>query len=160
MSKKTANDIQGIEYDWLACDGKGHLGFLSTAGAGYAPEEFLRDTDAHDAAIEAILSSPPTTTATCLRELAPGLRNTWKLMAERGIFSFDSDPNGGAYQRIAYPTTPALLLSFRHLEELLNALRYAGLDFAQMRQVTETDLRLRPVNGRIDAVAISKTDVV
>ncbi|RKG76654.1 hypothetical protein D7W79_17330 [Corallococcus exercitus] len=46
MGAKTAKDISGYEFDWLACDGAGHVGFFSTAGGGHAPEAFLRDTEA------------------------------------------------------------------------------------------------------------------
>ena len=57
MTAKSASEIVGLEFDWLACDADGHVGFFSTAGGGCAPEAFLRDTDAFDAAIEAIRSS-------------------------------------------------------------------------------------------------------
>src|SRR2546422_533950 len=46
------------------------------------------------------------TTAKCERELRPDLTNTWKIMAERGIFAFDSDPLGGPYRLIATPQVP------------------------------------------------------
>lgn len=102
----TMNDIQGMEYDWLAVDAEGHVGFFSTAGGGYAPEAFLQDIDSFDSAIATLLALPPTTQALCSRELSPGLANTWKLMAERGVFAYDSDPLGGPYHLIAAPENP------------------------------------------------------
>lgn len=48
MAQETQDSIQGFEYDWLACDQDGFVGFFSTAGGGYAPDEFLQDVDAHD----------------------------------------------------------------------------------------------------------------
>ena len=106
----TNEDIAGLEYDWLAVDAEGLVGLLSTAGGGYAPDAFLADIDAFDAAIAMILSLPTcTTTATCSRELPAARANTWKLMAERGLFAFDSDPHAGPYRLIAAPHRPVSL---------------------------------------------------
>ena len=73
---KSAADIQGLEFDWLGSDEVGCVALFSTAGAGCAPAEFLRDTSAHDAAIEAVLALPASTTARFAPELAPGLPHT------------------------------------------------------------------------------------
>ncbi|HYO74025.1 MAG TPA: hypothetical protein VEU33_48945 [Archangium sp.] len=106
MTKKSASDVVGLEFDWLGVDAEDAVGFFSTAGGGYAPEEFLDDTDAYDRAIEAILGLPMSTSAVCTRTLRPDLQDTWRMMAERGIFAFDSDPDGGPYQLVATPTVP------------------------------------------------------
>jgi hypothetical protein len=37
MSAKSAIDIQGFEYDWLAVDLDGHVAVFTTAGDGFAP---------------------------------------------------------------------------------------------------------------------------
>jgi hypothetical protein len=103
MRAKSADEILGFEFDWIASDADGHVALFSTAGGGYAPEEFLQNTDAHDAAIDAILASSPTTKIRLAPELAPGLQNTWRLVAERGVFAFDSDPHGGPYRLVAAP---------------------------------------------------------
>jgi hypothetical protein len=107
----TNEDILGLEYDWLAVDSEGLVGLFSTAGGGYAPDAFLTDIDAFDSAIASILSLPACTTATCNRQLPAGLTNTWKLVAERGLFAFDSDPLGGPYRLIAAPYCPVALQS-------------------------------------------------
>jgi hypothetical protein len=106
MAAKSSEEIQGFEYDWLASDQDEHVALFSTAGGGYAPLEFLRDTDAHDAAIGVILALPESTVARFAPELAPGLKNTWKMVAERGLFAFDCDPNGGPYRLVAAPLVP------------------------------------------------------
>ena len=103
---KLAEEIQGLEYDWLASDEDGHVALFSTAGGGYAPAEFLRDTNAHDAAIDAILAVPVSTAASFAPAVAPGLQNTWKMVAERGLFAFDCDLNGGPYRLVAAPLVP------------------------------------------------------
>ena len=56
MPATTADDMRGLEFDWLAVDADGHVAFLSTAGGGLVPAGV--DPDAHDAAIDAILSAP------------------------------------------------------------------------------------------------------
>jgi hypothetical protein len=109
VGAKSAADIQGFEYDWLATDGEGHVALFSTAGAGYAPDEYLQDTDAHDAAVDAILAERPSTMARFAPELKPGLRNTWRMVADRGLFAFDSDPNGAPYRLVAAPERPVSL---------------------------------------------------
>jgi len=78
-------DIEGLEYDWLAVDADGFVGFFSTAGAGYVPSAFLRNVDAFDGAISAVLELPARSDAHCTRELPAGLTNTWRLVAESAI---------------------------------------------------------------------------
>ena len=103
VSAKTPEDILGFEYDWLAVDKDGHLGLFSTAGGGRAPQTFLADTDAHDAGLDALMASPPTTSARFFRQSKTGLDNAWKNAAERGVFAFDSDPSGAPYRLVAAP---------------------------------------------------------
>jgi hypothetical protein len=103
---KSAEDIQGIEYDWLGVDGSGCVALFGTAGAGYAPTKFLLDTDAHDEAIQAVLALPASTEAKFSPTLAPGLVNTWQLVAERGLYAYDCEPNGGPYRLVAAPVLP------------------------------------------------------
>jgi hypothetical protein len=105
-TRRSLADIHGREYDWLAADSDGHVAFFSTAGGGQVPGEFLRDTDAHDAAIDKILALPGRTEARFAPSLAPGLKNTWKLIAERGLFAFDSDPHGGPCRLVSAPSRP------------------------------------------------------
>lgn len=111
---KTAADIQGTEYDWLGCDSFGHIALFSTAGAGYAPVGFLCDTDAHDVAIQELLALPPTTEARFSPTTASGLVNTWRLVAERGLYAYDCDPNGGPYRLVAAPMIAAKVDDLPH----------------------------------------------
>lgn len=73
--------IASHEYDWLATDINGFVALFSTTGGGYAPEQFLRDTDAHDAALDTILAISATTRARFAPQLLPNLKNTWQLVA-------------------------------------------------------------------------------
>jgi len=106
MTAKSPKDILGLEYDWLACDAAGNVGFFSTAGAGFAPPVFLTDTDAHAGAIDALLAMPASTAAVFYPEMDETLTNTWRLIAERGVFAFDCNPNGGPYVLAAAPKEP------------------------------------------------------
>lgn len=142
MTAKRPEDIRGLEYDWLATDADGHVAFFSTAGGGYAPEEFLRDTDLYDAAMEAILATSARTQARFAPSLAPECQNTWKLMAERGLFGFDSDPHGGPYRLVSAPEQP--VQSNELPEEAVRAatrLVFAHLRFAEMSEASEAELR-------------------
>lgn len=105
-TEKSATDIMGFEYDWLGRDEDGHVALFTTAGAGYAPKAFLRDTDAHDNAIETVLALPASTTALFFPELDERCINTYKLVAERGLYAYDSYPNGGPYELAAAPQNP------------------------------------------------------
>ncbi len=100
---KSADEIAGFEYDWLATDGDGHVALFSTAGGGFAPAEFLSDTEAHDVALDAILLLPESTSARFAPDVTAGVVNTWRLVAERGLYAFDADPNGGPYRLVAAP---------------------------------------------------------
>jgi hypothetical protein len=138
----TNEDIQGLEYDWLAVDAEGFVGLFSTAGAGYAPEGFLQDIAAFDSVIETILSMPPVTPATCSRELPIGRTNTWKLMAERGLFAFDSDPLGGPYRLIAAPQSPVALLDLpASVRAVVGRIVLPSVAFRAAKEVTEAQIR-------------------
>ncbi|TMQ14757.1 MAG: hypothetical protein E6J90_26310 [Deltaproteobacteria bacterium] len=149
MSAKSPEEIWGTEYDWIGVDADGHVALFSTAGGGYAPREFLRDTDAHDEAISAILSLPASTTARLAPELAPQLENTWKLVAERGLFAFDADLYGGPYRVAAAPELPVRAAELPEaVAKALRGLEFRHLRFADLSVISEADLLGgRPVQG-------------
>ena len=142
MVAKSAEDIRGREFDWLAVDSDGYVALFSTAGAGYAPAEFLRDTDAHDAAIEHILALSASTKARFAPQLAPGLKNTWLLVAERGLFAFDSDPTGGPYRLVAAPELPIRITGLPNsIAATVRLVSLGHLRFAEVDTVPEEKLR-------------------
>jgi hypothetical protein len=100
---KSAEDIAGFEYDWLATDADDHVALFSTAGGGFAPAEFLSDTEAHEVALNAILGLPESTSVRFAPDVTTGVVNTWRRVAERGLFAFDADPYGGPYRVVAAP---------------------------------------------------------
>ncbi len=105
----TRAQLTGFEYDWLAVDHLGQLALLSTAGSGFVPTEVARTMEAHQAALDVLFARPPSTEVRRAPVFGPGVDNTWAKAAARGVFGFDSDPNGGPYRLVAVPRTPLLL---------------------------------------------------
>ncbi len=138
---KSAQDLGGREFDWLAVDAEGAVALLSTVGGGYAPAPVVESTDDYNAAIDAILALPVRTRAHCDRELRPDLMNIWKLVAERGLFAFDSDPFGGAYRVIAAPEEPIRASDLpAAVAEVVRRIVYADLRFGDVTELTEAQL--------------------
>lgn len=106
MPSLSPDDVLGFEYDWLAFDADGNVALFTTAGGGFAPAALLASPEAQDASIDAALSTPSMTRPTLAPDLPPGRDNTWRRLAERGFFGFDSSPNGGPYRKVAAPVRP------------------------------------------------------
>src|SRR5687767_7294422 len=103
---RSAAHISGFEHAWLAVDVDGHVALFTTAGGGYVPPESLADADGYEAAIDEILAIAPFTRALREPSIGAGLESTWRRMAERGCFAFDSDVLGGPYRLVAVPSEP------------------------------------------------------
>jgi hypothetical protein len=135
--------FRGLEFDWLGCDEVGCVGLFSTAGAGYPPIAFMLDKEAHERAIEAILALPPSTTASSAPPVGEGLTNTWKLVAERGLFAYDSDPNGGPYRLVATPAVPIRMAALPvDIADVVARIKLA-LRFEDKAEVTNDLVRAR-----------------
>jgi hypothetical protein len=141
MSAKTAEEVQGYEYDWLACDQAGQVALLSTAGGGFTPRAFLANTDVYDRAIDALQKLPTTTLAKFARQVEEGLPNTWKEVAERGVFSFDSDAQGGPYRLAGVPARPALVDEFPPaVADVIRRIKLKTVQFAAVKEITREDV--------------------
>jgi hypothetical protein len=135
---KSSEDILGFEYDWIASDGADYVGFFATAGGGYAPVEFLIDTDAHHRAIETIIAMRPRTTVLFSEE---GQHSTWTQMAERGVFAFDADICGGPYRLVAAPVTPLKVHEIPDVvAQVVRRLRFTHLRFADAEEISSEHL--------------------
>lgn len=95
---------RGLEFDWIGVDADGHVALFTSGGGGLIPPLPSLDIESHDAAIAAILALPPSTTARFAPTLDPRCTNTWQLVAERGLYAYDSSPNADPYQHEAAPT--------------------------------------------------------
>lgn len=133
---KSPEDVLGFEYDWIASDGSACVGFFATAGGGYAPAEFLKDTDVHYCAIEAIGAMQPRTSVAFLSE-EDGDLSTWTRMAERGLFAFDADSFGGPYRLIAAPANPIQVHELPDgAAQVVLRLRFPHLSFRDARELS------------------------
>jgi hypothetical protein len=139
---RSADDLRGIDCDWLARDADDHVGMFSTAGGGYTPEGFVRNIHAHVAAIDAILALPPSTSARFAPELPAEYTNHWRLVAERGFFAFDSDFRGadfpgGPYCLVAAPETPVVAAELPTIVvEALSSMQCRRLSFATLTAIS------------------------
>ena len=139
---KTADEIRGLEYDWIALDAEGRVALFSTAGAGFAPSAFLEATDAYDGALAAILEGPATTVPRLAPDLASSMENTWRLAAERGLFAFDCDPNGGPYRIVAAPMIPRLVGAMPpSVAAVISRIHLRWIRFDAVSTLTERELR-------------------
>lgn len=102
MNLRHTHRFLRAEFDWLAQDRDGVLGFFSTAGAGPIPEAL--ESDGAALALEDILALPKRGEA--VRVGGEGNVNEWIEIAERGIFAFDWSRETRRYELIAQPTSP------------------------------------------------------
>lgn len=137
-------DIRGFEYDWLACDADGHVGFFSTAGGGFAPDELLEYPDAYDEAIDAILAAPATTRARFEPPVTAGHPNTWKQIAERGLYAYDSDATGGPYRLVAAPEVAVTASNLPEgASDVIRRILLRNIRFGESAELTDKDLAMR-----------------
>jgi len=141
MGAKTAEDIEGYEYDWIACDEDGFVGMFSTAGGGYAPVAYLAETDLHQEAVDEVLRRDKVTSADMSPSVAEGLQNPWKELAERGVFSYDADYTGEPYRLVGVPTAPVRLDELHLLtEKVVMGVVLRGIKFGKSITVTREDI--------------------
>jgi hypothetical protein len=155
----TADEIQGLEHDWLATDADGHVAVFSTAGGGYAPDAYLQDPDAYDTAISTIAELPIVGSPV----LAPKPGDIWATAAERGLFGFDGDLHGRPYKRVAIPKSPTHITQLPHsLAAVAGRLVLSEIRFADAAEVSGDELRreaLLWLLGQAKAGTIDKADV-
>ena len=125
-------EIEGLEYDWIAVDSNGFLAFLTTAGVAFAPQSFLDDIEIYDSVIEEILGLPETTSAVFFPDLTSDSDNLWKKMAERGIFAYDASYEGMNYSLVARPSDPILISSLPYgMQNILKKVVLNDFEFPQ-----------------------------
>ncbi len=147
MTEKTLEEIQGCEYDWLVCDKAGHIALFSTAGEGYAPREFLLSVEDYDQAIESFLNLAVTTTAKVFPKIAEGLPNTWKQVAERGMYGYDLDFTDGSYQLVSIPENPIFIDDLPlDIAVIIRRVQLGSILFNEKRSIFKSDIVENEVN--------------
>ncbi|QAT81656.1 hypothetical protein EJ065_0041 [Corallococcus coralloides] len=100
------------------------------------PREVLRDTNVLDAAISAILSSDISSEVRFVPSVAEGWENTWRMMAERGVFAFDADVHGGPYMLVAEPANPIRVEDPpESVATVARQITLKGLDFSGLKVI-------------------------
>ena len=89
------DEIVGVEFDWLCCDGHGRVALLTTAGGGHVSLFAASRWEAYSKAIEALMAMPVRGRAVQAPLLPAGYPNLWLVLAERGLYAYDSDLGGG-----------------------------------------------------------------
>ena len=85
---------------------------------------------------------PESTRARFAPVLTSEHQNTWSLVAERGLFAFDADPNGGPYQLIAAPDRPVLATALpATVTGVLSELQFQHIRFDTIGTLSEASLR-------------------
>lgn len=131
-------DLRGFEFDWLAVDKDGHLGFFSTAGAGFYPVILAEDITTYEACIEDILSIPKCTEVSFSPGLSPGLQNDWRDFAARGFYAYDCDPCGGPYLKVAAPVSPVLISEVPEpMRSMIEKVRFKSACFNDLNIIKE-----------------------
>lgn len=99
------NDLWGQDYDWMAVDEVGSVGFFVTAGVGPVPQICLDNEELFEGAFEIITQEKKK----CDSEQLSGFDAsvyTWGEVARRGIFAFDWDATVSKYVAVCVPLEP------------------------------------------------------
>lgn len=118
MTLRAAHTFLGVEFDWIAQDARGNVGFFSTAGEGPVPDAALTSAAVIDDLLSAVLELPVTGDARIDAPIDEHL-DDWIEVARRGVYAFDWQHETQRYQRVATPTAP---MSMRQLSGPLQTL--------------------------------------
>jgi hypothetical protein len=96
-------DFLGLEYEWVAVDCNGHLGYFATAGYGHAPGFFTAHVSEHEQIVDRLLALPLRGVGVPAGDLPEDAGEPWKALADRGVFGFDAP--WGYYKRVYQPSS-------------------------------------------------------
>ncbi|HSJ01708.1 MAG: hypothetical protein ACAI34_07120 [Verrucomicrobium sp.] len=120
FSKVDQHKHLGYEFDWLATDNSGAIGFFSTGGAGWLPAAIAESVEDNLDLLSKTLRLPKTTDA-IVRCRVKHLISDWIAVSERGIYTFDWNWSARRYERVADPK--AALRPSQNLAEFEGLLR-------------------------------------
>lgn len=137
-------DIKGSEYDFLATNSLGQVAVFATAGAGCPPSGLLRAVDEHRVAIDALTALPVSCAVVRCDYVATelGFPDTWRLVAERGVFGYDAIGRKYIYVCSAVPSVP---INVRDLPDSIRRVAlsvvFQGLVFSPHMLFGEDEIR-------------------
>jgi hypothetical protein len=97
-----------VEFDWIAVDRSGCLGYFATAGFGPIPSSVASNCDLYDEVLEAVLLMPIRGSAD-VSPTAKGDVSEWLEVARRGMFAYDWCVSRSCYELVARPSVPDVL---------------------------------------------------
>lgn len=125
---------QGVEFDWVACDAAGQLGYFSTAGFGPIPSTVLSVANTSEDVENLVRTLPVCTTAIVVSKVQHDITD-WIRVAERGLFAFDWRLESAAYELIARPVTPAVAEDTATAIRSLSRQVLLSMNFATMKSI-------------------------
>lgn len=99
------HDLWGQEYDWMAIDEVGSVGFFSSGGIGPVPQICIEDECLFDDAFELIVRNEKRCNYEQLSGFDVSVSSDGDI-ARRGIFTFDWDSELSKYVAVCVPLEP------------------------------------------------------
>jgi len=119
---KLDHEFLGSEFDWVAVDKDGAIGYFATAGAGWIPEPVLSDGEPFWNSLDIVISLPAITEV-INRYSGSGHIVDWLNVAARGVFAFDWNHTTKRYELVASPKILLELEDAGDLASLANRTR-------------------------------------
>jgi hypothetical protein len=114
---KSDHEFLGSEFDWVAWDQEGNLGYFSTAGEGWIPESILAKPEAFWDSLDTIMTLPvvgnPESTFHGNHAI-----DDWLNVAARGLYAFDWNRGTDRYELVARPKARVCDESVRRIKFL------------------------------------------
>lgn len=131
-----ANNLEGVEFDWLAFDRNGAAAVFMTAGCGEVPNSILAvvgevSRAGMDKSLDLILDSWEETSTYTEEGGGVGVDRETPRFARRGLVVYDWGHWQGPYRRVLVPSTPAKAKRILDLmpTEIRSALPVLEIDF-------------------------------
>lgn len=105
------------EFDWLAVDRGGRIGYFATAGAGPLPDIVVANAAAFETLYEDVLAVPAFCEAFVVVDTTRNV-SEWIEASRRGLFAFDWRRERNCYELIARPAEPLVISDSDHLNAL------------------------------------------
>ena len=144
IQKQFHHPWRGYEFDWVALDRQGRLGYFATAGDGWVPELIKDSTSRYEDVIDLIRQLP--VVAAPVISYGKGskhgeynlnksnlLLRDLTVVAERGIFGFDWSPYTENYELVTFPGEDVFIADIPN-SELAEVLSIVALDCDFMLQ--------------------------
>lgn len=119
------HEFLGVEFDWVAADAAGRVGYFSTAGVGAIPTICLANTVLFEELFERVMAMPVMSHATQVNAFEKNASD-WIEISRRGLYSFDWSRDLLAYQLIAIPDNPLFVSLLKN--NMLDAFSKVKLD--------------------------------